>query len=155
MSQTFWTSWIKSSVWKWAFTKAWSPYCSSWFWKPFPRCVIQDVPGKTCMQMTWSSSLNCWRNYNRSWSSGSPTWKERDCRSTWANTRSWFVGRGLMCFRSLSKTTVACVSRVSAQIPLSVVVVLVGSTRDAVISLALWSLMPASGVNCALDRPDQ
>ena len=43
---------------------------------------VQGVPGKTCMQMTWSSSLNRWRNYNRSWSSGRPLWKERDIGST-------------------------------------------------------------------------
>ena len=50
---------------------------------------------------------------------------------------------------------VACVSRASAHIPFSVVVVPVGSTRNAMASLAVWSLMPASGVNSALDRPDQ
>ena len=53
------TTWVMSSVWKWVFIKvpAWAPYCSSWFWKPSPRSFVQDVPGKTCMQMTWSSSL--------------------------------------------------------------------------------------------------
>ena len=53
------TTWVKSSVYKWVFIKvpAWAPYCSSWFWKPSPRSFIQDVPGKTCMQMTWSLSL--------------------------------------------------------------------------------------------------
>ena len=38
---------------------------------------------------------------------------------------------------------------------LSVVVVSIEPTRNAVASLAVWSLMPASGVNGALDRPDQ
>ena len=37
----------------------------------------------------------------------------------------------------------------------SVVVVPVGSTRNAVASLVVWSLMPASGVNGTLDRPDE
>ena len=69
-------TWVKSSAWQWALTKAlaWAPYCSSQFWKPSPRSFEQDVPGKTCMQMTWSSSLNRWRNYNWSSSSWRPTW---------------------------------------------------------------------------------
>ena len=148
-------TWVKSSVWKWAFTKAlaWASYCSSWFWKRSFKSFIQNVPGKTCMQMTWSSSLNLWRNYNRSWSYGRPTWKERDFGSIWAKPRSWYLGQGSMCLRSLAKTSVACVSRASTQILFSVVVVPVGSTRNAVASLAVWSLMPASGVNSALDRP--
>ena len=42
---------VKSSVWKWAFTKAlaWTPYYSSQFQKPFPKSFVQDVPGKTCI----------------------------------------------------------------------------------------------------------
>ena len=36
------------------------------FWKPSAKSFVQDVPGKTCMQMTWSSYLNRWRNYKRS-----------------------------------------------------------------------------------------
>ena len=90
-------TWVKSSVWKWAFTKALAgaPYCSSRFWKPSPRSFVQDVPGKTCMQTTWSSSLNSWRNYKRSWSSGRPTWKERDFGSTWAKPRSWYLCSGI------------------------------------------------------------
>ena len=31
------------------------------------------LTGKTCVQMTWASSLNRWRNCKRSWSSGRPT----------------------------------------------------------------------------------
>ena len=70
--------WVKTSMWKWEFTKvpAWALYCSSRFWKPFPKSFVQDVPGKACMQMTWSASLNRWRNCLRSWSSGSLAWKE-------------------------------------------------------------------------------
>ena len=60
-----------------------------------------------------------------------------------------------MCFRSLRKTPVGCVLRAPEHILFSVVVVPVGSTRNAVVSLALWSLMSASGVNGVLDRPDQ
>ena len=73
-------TWMKGSVWKCAFTKAlaWAPYCSSWFWKPSPKSFVQDVPGKTCMQMTWSSWLYHWRNCDRSWFSGRLTWKEMD-----------------------------------------------------------------------------
>ena len=41
------------------------------------------------------------------------------------------------------------------KIPFSSVDVPVGSTRNAVASLAAWSLMPAPGVNGALNRSDQ
>ena len=40
-----------------------------------------------------------------------------------------------MSFRSLAKTPVVCVSRVSAQTPVSVVLVPVGPTRNAAVSL--------------------
>ena len=53
------------------------------------------------------------------------------------------------------KTPVVCVSRVSAQTPSFVEVVLDGSTRNAVVPLALWSLIPPSGINYVLDWPDQ
>ena len=43
------------------------PYCSSRFWNR-----------KICLQMTWSSSPNRWRNCKRSWSPGRLTWKESD-----------------------------------------------------------------------------
>ena len=71
---------VKSSVWKRTFSEAlvWAPYWSWRFWKPSPKSFVQDVPGKTCMGMTWWSSLTRWSNYNRSWSSGRLTWKERD-----------------------------------------------------------------------------
>ena len=92
---------------------------------------------------------------SRTWSSGRPTWKERDFGSTWAKPRSWYLGQCSTCFRSLAETHVACVSRASAQIPFSVVVVPVGSTRKAVASIVFWGLMPASYINGALDRPDQ
>ena len=71
--------------------------------------------------MTWSSSLNHCGTCNRSWSSGRPTWKQTDFASTWTKPKFWYLGWGSMCFRSLSKTNVACVSRASAQIPFSVV----------------------------------
>ena len=73
--------------------------------------------------VTCSSSRNRWRNCKRNWSSWRPTWKERDFWSTWAKPRSWYLWRGSMCFRSLEKTSVARVSRVSAQIPFSAAVV--------------------------------
>ena len=131
--------WLKRSVWKWMFTKAhaWAPYCTNQFWKTCPQSFIQDFHGKTCMQMTWSSSLNRWRNCKRSWSFGRLTRKARDFGSTWAKPRSWYLGQGLMCFRSPTKTPVPCVSRASAQTQFSVVVVPVGSTGYAVVSLAL------------------
>ena len=126
-------NWVKISVWKWVFTKAlsWAPYCSSWFCKPSHKSFVQDVPEKTCTQMTWSSSLNRWRNCRRSWSSGRLTWKERDFGSTSAKLRSWYLGQGSMCFRNTTKTAVPCVSRVSAQTPFSVVVGLWPLRRQA------------------------
>ena len=75
--------------------------------------------------------------------------------STRAKPRICYLGWGSMCFRSPAKTPMPCVSRASAQIPFSVLVVPVGSTRDAVESLALWSLILAPGVNGVLERPDQ
>ena len=72
------------------------------------------------MQMTWSSSLNHWRNYKRSWSSGRLTWKERDFGSTWAKPRSWFLGQDSMCFGNPAKTPVVCVSKTSTPAPFSV-----------------------------------
>ena len=79
-------TWVKRSVWKWVFTKAlaWTTYCSSWFWKPSPKSFVHNVYGKTCMQMTWPSSLNRWRNCERSWSSRKLIWKERDFGSIMA-----------------------------------------------------------------------
>ena len=91
----------------------------------------------------------------RSWSSGRLKWKERGFWSTWAKLRSSYLSWGSMCFRSPTKTSVPCVSRASAQILFSLVVVPVGSIRDPVVSLALWSRIPALGVNGVLDRPDQ
>ena len=88
-------------------------------------------------------------------SSGRPTRKEKDFGSTWTKPRSWYLCPGLICFRSLAKIPVACVLWASAQISFSVVAVPVGSTRNAVVSLALWSLMPASSVNSVLYGPDQ
>ena len=64
--------------------------------------------------MTWWSSLNCWRNCKSSESSGRLIWKESDFISTWAKPRSGYLGRCLMCFRSLAKTLVLCTSRASA-----------------------------------------
>ena len=59
--------------------------------------------------------------------------------------KTWYLGQGSMCFRSLANTPAAWVSRASSPIPFSVVFVSVGSTSNAVLSLAVWSLMPASG----------
>ena len=112
-----------------------SPYCSSsQFWKP--KSFLQDVPGKTCMQMTWWSSLNHWRNWMRSWSSGRLTWKERDFRSSWAKPRSWYLGLDVlkrssknlcaMCLKGISTNSIFCGGC---------------STRNAVLFLALWSLI--------------
>ena len=128
------------------FTKAlgWAPYCSSRFWKLSPKFFVQDVPGKTCVQIIRSTShKNHWINCQRSWSSGRSTWKERDFGSTWAKPRFWYLDRGSMFFRILTKTPVACVSRAPAQSSFSVLVVQHGSTRNPVVSLASWSLISA------------
>ena len=78
---------------------------------------LQDVHEKTWMQMTWSSSRNCWRNCKKSWSSRRLTYKEReerDFRLTLTKPRAWYFDRGSMCFRSLEKMHVLRVSRVLA-----------------------------------------
>ena len=56
-------TWVKSSVWKWVFTKilAWVPYSSSRIWKSF----LQDVCGKTYVQITWSSLLHHWSMHEK------------------------------------------------------------------------------------------
>ena len=96
------------------------------------------------MQMTWSSSL---KELQERLILGKTNMEGIVLRVNMAKPRSWYLGSGSMCFRSLVNTPVVCVSRVSAQTPFSVVVVPVGYTRNAVVSLALWRLNPASGVN--------
>ena len=107
---------------------------------------------QNCMRITWSSSLTRWRNYKRRWSSGRPTRKERDFRSTWEKANVLISGPGLDVLQKSGKD------------PCGVCLKVVGtnsifcgrcSTRNAVASLAVWSLMPASGVNGALGRPNQ
>ena len=114
-----------------------SPYCSSRFWKPSFKSFEQDIPGKTGMPMTKSSSLNRWMKCKRSWSSGYLAWKERYFESTWAKPRSWYLARISICFRSPAKSRVPCVFPVSTQTPSSVEVVPDTSTRYTVMSLAL------------------
>ena len=114
-----------------------SPYCSSRFWKPSFKSFEQDIPGKTGMPMTKSSSLNRWMKCKRSWSSGYLAWEERYFESTWAKPRSWYLARISICFRSPAKSRVPCVFPVSAQTPSSVEVVPDSSTRYTVMSLAL------------------
>ena len=74
---------------------------------------------------------------------------------TMGKTKVLISGPGLDMPQKSPKTNETCVSRASAQIPFSVVVVPVWSTRKAVASIVVWGLMPPSGVNGALDRPDQ
>ena len=104
------------------FTKAfaWDPTVHHGSVNPLPQEFRIGCPW---VMMTWSSSLNRWRNCMRSWSSGKPIWKERDVGSTWAKPKFCCLGMGSMCFRSLSRTPVACVSRVSAHTAYPVVVV--------------------------------
>ena len=61
------TTWVNNSALKWAFTKslAWAPYCWSQFLRPSPKSFIKDAPGKSCMHMSWLSSMNRQRNYKR------------------------------------------------------------------------------------------
>ena len=54
-------------------------------------------------------------------------WTQHHRRYIHCMPRFWYLGRGLMCFRSLA----VCVSRVLAQTPFSVVVVPVGSTKKS------------------------
>ena len=150
-------TWVKNLVWKWAFTKALAraPYCSSRFWKPSPKSFVQDVPGNTLYADDLVIITESLEELQQKLILRKTNMEGKGFGSTWAKPRSWYLGRGSVCFRSLAKTPVVCVSRASAQIPFSVVVVPVGSTRNVVASLAVWSLMPASGVNGALDRPAQ
>ena len=110
------------------------------------RSFAYDVPWKTSMQMTWSLSLKRWRNNNRSWSSGRPTWKERDFGSTWAKPRSWYLGRGSVCFRSLAKTPVVRVSKRRHKFHF-LWWFFQSDPQEMQWHLAVWSLVLASGVH--------
>ena len=129
--------WVKGSVLK-----------CLWFWKPSPKSFVQDLPEKTCVQMTCLSSLNRWRNFRRSWSYESLSCKVGGFLVNMGKTKVLIPGPNLICFRSPTKTPVPCVSRMSVQTPDEF-------TRDALVSLALWCLTPPSGVNDVLDWPDQ
>ena len=145
---------VECSVWKWAFTKvlAWAPYCSSWFWKPFPRSFVQNVPRKPVCRLP---GHHHWIATGIT-TAADPVEDQQGRKGTSSqHGQSQGLGRGSMSFRSMAKTPVACVSKALAPILFSVVVVPVGSTRNAVASLAVWSLMPASDINSALGRPDQ
>ena len=127
-------TWVKSSVWKWVFTKvlARAPSCSSWFWEPSPKSFIQDVPGKTCMQMTWSSSLNHWRNWKRSWS---PLEDQHRREGTLGQPgQNLISGPGLDVLQKSGKEPCGlCLKGVQAQTPFFVAVAPVGSTRIAAV----------------------
>ena len=101
-------TWVKSSLWKWEFTKAPARtlHCSWWFWKPSPKSFIHGFTRKTCMQMTWSF-LNHWWNYKRSWSSRSLAWKERGCGSKWEKNKVLLFGPGLNMRQKSSKNPCA------------------------------------------------
>ena len=72
------------------------------------------------------------------------------------NQSSWYLGQGSIFFSSETQKRPLCsVSQGRLHKLYSMVVVPVGFTRNAVVSLALWSMIPASGVNGVLDRPDQ
>ena len=85
--------------------------------------------------------------------------EEKGLRLNMGKSRFRYPGRDLVCFRSPAKkrhhSQCDSVSRVSAQTPSSVTGVPVGSTRDAVVSLALWSRISLLGVNGVLEWSEQ
>ena len=108
-----------------------SPYCSFGFWKLSP----QNVPGKTCTQMTWSSSLSRWMNRKSSSSSGRPAWKERDFnmgKTKVLISRPWL---GVLLQESNKDPCTVCFNGVSTSSVIGVVSI--WSTSNAVVYLAL------------------
>ena len=114
-------------------------YCSSRFCGPFSTSFVYNVPVKKAwLQKTRSSSPNRKRNCNKSSFSGRLTWKERASGSTWAN-QVLISGLGLD-------------MQMSEKFPCAIYHNGVGTnsffcggcsswvTRDAVLSVALWSL---------------
>ena len=84
-----------------------SPYCSSHLWKSSHKSFVQDAPGKTCMQMTWSSSLSRWRNCKRNCSSGTLTCKGLGIWVSMSKTKALISGLGLDMLQKSDKETCA------------------------------------------------
>ena len=124
--------------------------------KPSPKISVQDVPGKTCMQMTCmviiTDSLEELQQKLMLWKTNM---EGKGLQVNIGKTKVLISGPGLgglqktgkkpwgRCLKGLgTKSCAGCASWVQ-------------STKNVGVSLDLWSLMPASGVNSALHRPDQ
>ena len=92
----------------------------------------------------------------RSWSRESLAWKERDLGSTLAKPRSWCPGRDFISFRSpaniMCHVSLGCRHKLCGGTNTSPVVVPAGSTRDTMVSVALWCPVPPLGVTDVLDQ---
>ena len=110
------------------------------FWKPSPKGVVQDVPGKTCMQMSWSSSLN---RLLEEMQDKLILWKTsmeaKGLRFNMGKTKVLISGPPLDVLQKSGKDHCGVCLKGVGKTPLSVVVVPVGSTRNAVVSLAWLS----------------
>ena len=81
--------------------------------------------------------------------------EKRAFGSTWAKPRSWYLGLVLDVVQESNKDPCDVSPKDARTNSCSVVVVPVASTRNVMVSLALWSLIPASGVIGVLDRLNQ
>ena len=145
---------LSSSVlWKWMITKvlARAFYCSSQFLNASPKSFAQDVTGETCNHMTWPSSLNRWRNFRKSWSSGDQYGRKNTSGHHGQKPKSWYQDRGSICFRSLKDPCGVCLKGFS--------------TNSVFYGCSSWippkcsgipgSLILGSSVNNIQRRPDQ
>ena len=136
---------VKSSVWNRALPELSSVHHGSG--SPLPKSSYRMSFGKPAFSRDLVISTESLDELQEKLILWKTNMEGKGLRVNMEKPRSWYLGRGSMFFRSPAETPVPCVSTVSAQTPFSVVAVAVGSTRNAVISMAFWSLIPASGVN--------
>ena len=88
----FVASWTKSSAWKWVFTDfrlVPDPHTVHYGSGSFSQEFVQNVHGKTCMQITWLSvNPNIWSNVLQK--SGKDTCAVSRWRPTWTPKLIWF-----------------------------------------------------------------
>ena len=135
-------------------------------WKHEPPTVHHDAgnplpivsyPGMSLRKHVCSKPgrhlwITGWLKCKRGWSSGGLAWKERVYGSPWVKPRFWYPDQDCWAPEVWQKSQYR-VSWVSAQTPSSVTVVPVGSTRDAVVSLA-FSYKRCTGLSWPVDgRP--
>ena len=105
--------------------------------------------------MTWSSSPNRWKNYNRSWSSARPTWKEGTSGQHGQN-QGPEIWAGAWCTSEVWQRPLYHVSQGRRhKLHFLWWLFRLGPQEMQPLSLALWSLIPAPGIQCTRQaRPE-